>query len=613
LFAGRTVASVNSEVSNLAFHNLTPPGTTILDGLRRLLGLNLKFCPTPKIKMDEMLSNWNHFIRNIRLRFLFKDKDEQVINWKMYIPNPNFQPPFAPAIVEATLKNVFESASSKLKSFQQCKQFNLSSEQRTLLGELKENYDLFVLQADKNLGPVLMTKQQYLEFCLNHLNQPQYYKRIKEAPIKELIWMIRTLHAKVIRLIHQDELEMKYAKHIVYNIGDTKLGRFYALAKIHKTPLQLRPIVASCGTPTFGLSKWLDYILQPYVQKTTTFVQDSESFRREIMELELLQGDRIFTLDVVALYTNTKTAKALKNISTMIYKNPLRKLIIQGLHIVMNHNYFELGDTFWKQTNGTAMGTPVAPTYASLFLAYHEQNTLLPTFQDNIRFYRRYIDDGFMIWRNTTGQPYAWNRFKAMLKCTTELEWTITEYTQDQSVPFLDLELHLEYGRFYTTTFEKKLNLYLYTAANSAHPSGVLKGLIFSLVKKYRLQNTKDKDFFLIVNRLLHRLHDRGYDGNLLKPLFKQALQSIDSKKPDETSKMFIKIPFNPNGPSRIQLRHILELPRLQVLLQRYLSVDQIQFCFLKPKNLRDILLSARVNCEQDPTPKSVALALMRD
>jgi hypothetical protein len=62
----------------------------------------------------------------------------------------------------------------------------------------------------------------------------------------------------------------------------------------------------------------------------------------------------------------------------------------------MKNNIFTFGDTIWKQRTGTAMGTPPAPPWATLYYVLHE-NDFLPRFEDNLPLYRRFIDDVFGI------------------------------------------------------------------------------------------------------------------------------------------------------------------------------------------------------------------------
>jgi hypothetical protein len=44
------------------------------------------------------------------------------------------------------------------------------------------------------------------------------------------------------------------------------------------------------------------------------------------------------------------------------------------------------------------MDAPPAPSFDMLYYGVHEHFTLLPTFQDCLAFYARYIDDGIGIW-----------------------------------------------------------------------------------------------------------------------------------------------------------------------------------------------------------------------
>ena len=71
------------------------------------------------------------------------------------------------------------------------------------------------------------------------------------------------------------------------------------------------------------------------------------------------------------------------------------------------------------------MGTPPAPPYVNLFFAIKEQ-TLVPQFRQNLRFYRRYIDNIFGIWEyhlDPIEDESQWNAFKASLNDYHGLKW----------------------------------------------------------------------------------------------------------------------------------------------------------------------------------------------
>ena len=50
--------------------------------------------------------------------------------------------------------------------------------------------------------------------------------------------------------------------------------------------------------------------------------------------------------------------------------------LIAALEIIFMHNYFKLGDSFWKQISGTSMGVCPAPPWATLFFALLESREL---------------------------------------------------------------------------------------------------------------------------------------------------------------------------------------------------------------------------------------------
>jgi len=89
----------------------------------------------------------------------------------------------------------------------------------------------------------------------------------------------------------------------------------------------------------------------------------------------------------------------------------------------------------------------------------------------------RYIDDGIGVW-NWTGMPdciAAFQSFSQRLQLH-HLQWVVN--TPTNCVNYLDITLSIKEGRVTSTLFEKNLHLYLYLPCASAHPPGVLKGLI---------------------------------------------------------------------------------------------------------------------------------------
>ena len=81
-------------------------------------------------------------------------------------------------------------------------------------------------------------------------------------------------------------------------------------------------------------------------------------------------------------------------------------VIIEGTEIILNNNSFQFNNINYIQTLGTAMGTKMAPTYATLTLEYLEENLYEiigkkygnDIKEDFTKSWKRYLDDCFIFW-----------------------------------------------------------------------------------------------------------------------------------------------------------------------------------------------------------------------
>jgi hypothetical protein len=287
----------------------------------------------------------------------------------------------------------------------------------------------------------------------------------------------------------------------------------------------------------------------------------------------------LITVDVESLYTNIPIQEAIEIISITIRGHAWKEFIVQGLRILMMNNFFAFGDTCWLQQHGTAMGTATAPAFASLYLAFFEDQ-VVAQFETHIRYYKRYIDDIFIVWQNKD-TPFSFKHFIAKFKWLSKLNFTYA--MDDQQVAFLDLWVIKTQTLYTTRTHQKQLNLYLYLPANSAHPPGALKGLIFGLIKKYRFQNPSNQDFKAIAQLLFNRLLDRGYRPSTLQPIFRTAMQTNmqcqATSANTQTRTTIFKIPYDPNGPTKQEVRRLLETTTLLNVLKPF-GIDKIVVCY---------------------------------
>jgi hypothetical protein len=140
---------------------------------------------------------------------------------------------------------------------------------------------------------------------------------------------------------------------------------------------------------------------------------------------------------------------------------------------------------------------------------------ILPLFEASLPYYRRYIDDCFGIWichDDPIINAANWMAFQASMDAYGKLEWSFTSRTSRTN--FLDLDIRITPGGIRTVLYEKEMNLYLYLPPHSAHPPGVLRGLIIGMVKRiYRLTSSLH-DKKTAIHTFFRRLVARGYCGH---------------------------------------------------------------------------------------------------
>ena len=96
-------------------------------------------------------------------------------------------------------------------------------------------------------------------------------------------------------------------------------------------------------------------------------------------------------------------------------------------------------DRHFLQLVGTAMGTKAGPPNSNLFMDRHKETTR-EAFIWAITFWKRFIDDIFMIFLGTTKQLQSTNDFMKNLNPT--IKFTFEHSTQE--IPFLDIKIHIK-------------------------------------------------------------------------------------------------------------------------------------------------------------------------
>ncbi|XP_057312038.1 uncharacterized protein LOC130650523 [Hydractinia symbiolongicarpus] len=179
--------------------------------------------------------------------------------------------------------------------------------------------------------------------------------------------------------------------------------------KIHKDGIPGRPIVSAVNSITENISEFLNLCLQPLLPKLKSYVKDTKHLIQRLQTIPA-QNEHVLLVsaDVSSLYTNIPHQEGVDACIHFIrkYRNTLPSFtpnehVIRTLFsFILENNYFMFLNEIYLQLLGTAMGTKVAPPYASLFLGLFEQVFIFDKFPNLITIFIRFLDDIFFIWEH---------------------------------------------------------------------------------------------------------------------------------------------------------------------------------------------------------------------
>ena len=164
------------------------------------------------------------------------------------------------------------------------------------------------------------------------------------------------------------------------------------------------PIFSATEIPSDKLSKFFVPKLSSIKFNEFT-VKDSFAFAEEIPQ----QADKLFmgSLDVNTLFTNTLLEETIKICTNFLYNN---EDVIEGINksefknlllLATQESHFIFNDVLHKQKDGVAMGSPLGPTIANVFLSFYEFECLEQCPKEfKPDFYRKYVDNIFLLFES---------------------------------------------------------------------------------------------------------------------------------------------------------------------------------------------------------------------
>ncbi|XP_067134131.1 uncharacterized protein [Centruroides vittatus] len=294
-----------------------------------------------------------------------------------------------------------------------------------------------------------------------------YIKKTECERVDEKI--IDTVHKRVKKL---EKAKMSNLLPFLKNCRNPRPGmpRLFAFAKTHKEGKEVRPIVERCKGQTFFLEKRLHKFLTSQLENNIYVAQDPRDVVNEIQDLILMDNEVGTVMDYESLYRSIKIESCkVALLDFMHSKSPdlanYNNDLIELANLVCYESSFAFNSRQYKQNRGVPMGSPMSGLLCELVLRRLEKS-VIGGFMNDIMYFKRYVDDVLVIWKNDQKIEEFINRINnnddgLMLKI---------EQTCSSRIHLLDIDIEFKEGHLITKVYVKPTHSPLCIPSRSNDP-----------------------------------------------------------------------------------------------------------------------------------------------
>ena len=253
------------------------------------------------------------------------------------------------------------------------------------------------------------------------------------------------------------------------------------------------------------------------------------------------------------------------------------------LSLATQESYFLFNDVLYKQKDGVAMGSPLGPTMANVFIFFYEVKWLEQcTNEFKPVFYRRYVDDIFVLFKSAEHLSKFSDHFNT---CHQNMSFSL-EQEKDGKFSFFDVEVSRQEDDFVTTVYRKPTFSGVYTHFESFLPTIYKFAMIYTLVYRcFKICSDWTK-FHEDLNFLKQIFLKNGYPQSFIYNCFKTFLDKLFIKSPEistvEKKTLILSLPYL--GNVSLQTR-----TKLKKSFKSILNCCKLQFVFKSQRKLASV------------------------
>ena len=247
--------------------------------------------------------------------------------------------------------------------------------------------------------------------------------------------------------------------------------------------IPLRPIVSNRGLSCHPLNHFFVEIINQLTGKSSSYVKKSAHFVERISDAPI-HSNQMVSLDVVSLFTKVPTDETLAVVRDKLAVDPLLEEricipidnLMETLTFCVETTDFGMVSNIYRQEERLAIGSPLSPVLANIYMEYFEEMVLGSTSQKP-SMWLRYVDETFILWPHQKDVQILLDYVNSI---RPSIQFTM-EKKQVKKLTFLDILVTRTEQGFMSSVYLKPTFTRQYINFNSLHPYTAKKGTVHCL------------------------------------------------------------------------------------------------------------------------------------
>ena len=223
--------------------------------------------------------------------------------------------------------------------------------------------------------------------------------------------------------------------------------------------------------------------------------------------------------------------------------------VVRLVEICLRSTSFQYNNIYYEQIEGTAMGSPLSPVIANLYMEFFEKLAIEKT-PLKPKMWKRYVDDTFVVWEHgleseLTSFLEHLNSLRPSIQFTCEVE-------EGGKLPFLDVQLVRNGSSLETSVYRKKTHTDRYLHYNSHHHPRVKVGIVKTLKDRASriCQSSKLRGE---ISRLQEVFEDNVYPTAVVKKVLQRRKLARPTDTEDKQEMKTLCLPYVQGLSERIE------------------------------------------------------------